>query len=204
MILVTRHSRLFCSSKMLRAKFNRIWLRLYSWTDISKSCAFWMPMPQKVKYLRKISTSCSSNSMQPVQWNDRIIDCGLNRIGLKGCRLTIRFIDDLSHAYDVALVVANGHAKNRVGLVAGLQIDFAIESCILVCLLYVNHLLCLGHHAGNTNAEWNDNFLCAGPLHCILQSCRNQDETQWNEMRRGEMHKSLRGSAHTHTHLNKY
>lgn len=43
-IFVTRHSKLFCSSKMLRAKFKRIWLRLYSRTLFSKSCAFWIPV----------------------------------------------------------------------------------------------------------------------------------------------------------------
>lgn len=61
-IFVTKHSKLFCSSKILRAKFNKIWLRRYSWMDISNSCAFWMPIPQNVKYRRNTSTSWSVNS----------------------------------------------------------------------------------------------------------------------------------------------
>lgn len=65
-IFVTKHSKLFCSSNMLRAKFNKIWLRLYSCTDISKSCAFCMPMPQNVKYRRNTSTSRSVNSFGAV------------------------------------------------------------------------------------------------------------------------------------------
>lgn len=48
-ILVTRHSRLLCSAKMFLARFNRIWLRWYSWTDISNSWAFCMPIPQNVR-----------------------------------------------------------------------------------------------------------------------------------------------------------
>lgn len=61
-IFVTRHSKLFCSSKILRAKCNRIWLRRYSCTDISNSWAFWMPIPQKVRYRPKTSMSLSVNA----------------------------------------------------------------------------------------------------------------------------------------------
>ena len=65
MIFVTRHSKLFCSSKMLLARFNSIWLRLYSSTDDSNNCAFCIPIPQNVKYLWNTSTSRSVNSMEP-------------------------------------------------------------------------------------------------------------------------------------------
>ena len=50
-IFVTRHSRLFCSSNMFLARFNRIWFRRYSCTDSSNSCAFCIPIPQNVRYL---------------------------------------------------------------------------------------------------------------------------------------------------------
>lgn len=86
--------------------------------------------------------------------------------------LTIGFIDDLCHAYDVALIVANGHAEYGVGCVAGLQIDFAIEASILVGLLDVNHLLCLGHHASDADAKRYDDLLGSRPRHCILECCK--------------------------------
>lgn len=67
-----------CSSKMLLAKLSRIWFLLYSCTDISKSWAFWMPIPQNVRYRRKISTSCSVNSIVPAIWQYFSVESTIN------------------------------------------------------------------------------------------------------------------------------
>lgn len=48
-IFVTKHSKLLCSSNILLASARRIWFLLYSRMEDSKSWAFWMPMPQKVR-----------------------------------------------------------------------------------------------------------------------------------------------------------
>jgi len=77
----------------------------------------------------------------------------------------------LRHAYDVALVIADGHAEDGVRLVACFQIDFAVEARILVGLLDVNHLLCLRHHSRDSNAKGNDNLLGTGPSHRVLECC---------------------------------
>lgn len=56
-IFLTRHSRLFCSSKILLAKFNKIWFRLYSRTLFSNNWAFCIPAlgdwENRIKKIRK-------------------------------------------------------------------------------------------------------------------------------------------------------
>ncbi|KAF7276144.1 hypothetical protein GWI33_010880 [Rhynchophorus ferrugineus] len=43
----------------------------------------------------------------------------------------VGLVDDLGDADHIALVIADGHAEDQVGLVARTQIDFVVESRIL-------------------------------------------------------------------------
>ena len=43
----------------------------------------------------------------------------------------VGFVDDLRHADHLAVVVADGHGQNQVGLVAGAQVHLVVEPRVL-------------------------------------------------------------------------
>ena len=83
--------------------------------------------------------------------------------------LTISLIYDLRYATDFALVIAYRHGENVIRFIASLEINFTIETWIIVCIPNVHHLLGFSNMSSDTNAKWNNNFL-ACTLNCFIES----------------------------------
>lgn len=83
--------------------------------------------------------------------------------------LTISLIYDLCHANDFALVIAYRHGENVIRFIASLEINFTIETWIVVCIPNVYHLLGFSDMPSDANAKWNNNFLLS-TLNCLIES----------------------------------
>lgn len=91
--------------------------------------------------------------------------------------LTISLIYDLSHPNDFAFIIAYRQREYMIRLIASLEINFTIESWIVVCILNVHHLLRFCYMTCDANTKWNNNFFLR-TLNCIIESFlyRKKDE----------------------------